>query len=97
MAILILKRTSILLGADASYLLALIAHERAERAMDRWQHDPGDKNRLDAGQLWKSAAEAWQRYLDNFPELRDDFRDRDRQARQLRDQCQASLQPLSKK
>jgi hypothetical protein len=94
----IVKQTSSLLGAEACYQLALIAHERAERALTRWRHAPDDKTRREAAALcWKTALEAWQRYLDNYPELRGDFRDRDAHARRLRERCLEEQLRLSMK
>jgi hypothetical protein len=52
------------LGEEATYLLALCMHEKAERNQIRFER--GQKNESPAG-AWETAAEWWQQYLDKYP------------------------------
>ncbi len=52
------------LGEEATYLLALCMHEKAERSQVRFER--GQKNESPAT-AWETAAEWWQQYLDKYP------------------------------
>ncbi len=52
------------LGEEATYLLALCMHEKAERSQVRFER--GQKNESPAA-AWETAAEWWQQYLDKYP------------------------------
>ena len=91
------KITSLLLSAEASYLLSITMHERAERAMARFELAPNENARREAEDLWKNASGSWQRYLDNYPELRTDFKDRDEHAAKLHERCREGLANTAKK
>jgi hypothetical protein len=84
MAYLVLLQTSALLSADASYQLALVAQEQAERAMAQWRRQPNEKTQAEAERLWKRAASGWESYFGNSS---GQFKDRDRQAELLRGEC----------
>ena len=90
-ALLIRRQTSTLLNAQADYELAMILHERAVRALLRWKLKPDNATRTEAERLLSSAIDGWQRYLDNHPELREEFADRDQHARSLQKQARATL------
>ena len=91
MALLVRRATTRLLSAESSYYLAMLVHEKAERSQARLERTPGAKNRTESALLWKDASDWWRRYLDNYPDLRSRFKDRDDQARQLRDRCKTFL------
>lgn len=98
-AMLLRKKTSLLLRADASYHLALLMQERAERAALRQLQSPDDKKKEEALSLWRNAVGSWQRYLDNYPELRVPsvaFPDRDAHARELHERCKTQLETNKK-
>jgi hypothetical protein len=52
------------LGEEATYLLALCMHEKAERSQVRFER--GQKHEAPAA-AWETAAEWWQQYLDKYP------------------------------
>jgi hypothetical protein len=93
---LIQRQTSRLLGAEATYLLALLVHEQAERAQAHLKAQPEARELTEVERSWKIAAEWWQRYLDNYPELRFAFKDRDDQAKRLLARCREQLDALKK-
>jgi hypothetical protein len=93
---LIQRQTSRLLGAEATYLLALMVHEQAERAQAHLKPQPEASDLAAAERSWKIAAEWWQRYLDNYPELRLAFKDRDDHAKRLLARCREQLDQSKK-
>jgi hypothetical protein len=58
------------MGAEATYLLALTKHEKAERAQARLDALPGSQHpdRIkDCREAWETAANWWKRYLEEYP------------------------------
>ena len=51
---------------------------------------PDEKARAQASRMWQEAAGWWRRYLDNYPDLRDHFKDRDHHAAELMERCNES-------
>lgn len=49
---------------EATFLIALLKHEEAERHQARREHAGGDSLKADAVNAWKEAANAWGSYLD---------------------------------
>jgi hypothetical protein len=97
MALYVRRQTSRLLSAEATYELALLVHEQAEREQARLEMKPDSAAGAEAGRAWRNAADWWQRYLDNYPELRGSFKDRDAHARRLLDRCKQFLRDEGKK
>jgi len=97
MLFLVRRQTSRLLGAEAAYQLALITHERAERALARWELAPSEARRSEAERLCQTAVDTWQRSIDNYPELDAEFPDREAHSVALREKCQEVLGMLAAK
>ena len=68
--VFVLGRAADPMGAEATYLLALAKHERAERAQARLARTaPGKTGReeRDAKAAWRTAEALWGTYLENYP------------------------------
>jgi hypothetical protein len=95
----IFQKTSSLLSAEASYQIALVKHERAERASAVWLRQPDNNKRAEAVKLWSSAVAAWRIYLQNY-DLDDEigryYTDRNDHARRLQKSCEEQLALIQK-
>lgn len=92
---LVRKDTSRVLSAEASYQLALVIHEKAERAQTLQEHVPSANGKAEAKRMWSNAADLWQQYVDNYPELKNYYRDRNIHSRELLARCKEHLQDAS--
>jgi len=57
------------LHAEATYLLALTFHERAQRLHVQQEKQPTADAAKSAHSEWKNCRDWWQRYLSNYPEI----------------------------
>jgi hypothetical protein len=68
--VFILERTALPLDADATYLLALCKHEKAEKAQAKFERlgsKKGTREEKEAQAAWKTADSLWSTYLENHP------------------------------
>ncbi len=103
MVMLVRRSTSLLLCAEAKYLIALVVQERAERLQARLDYgsakdDPRTKNDLktEAARAWDNAADNWKVFLNNYPKLTVYYKHRFDHARQLQKRCQQHLADAKK-
>ena len=69
--------------AEATYLLALCVHEKAERLQARAGRTKKESDLEAARDGWKNAQDWWQNYLRNSPQVRGAFPAREKHARHL--------------
>lgn len=96
MVMLVRRNTSLLLSAEAKYLIALVVHERAERIQAQLDRAPTNELKAEAARTWENAIDNWRVFLSNFPELSEYYKPRFDHARELQRRAQQNL-PAAKK
>jgi hypothetical protein len=96
MVMLVRRNTSLLLSAEAKYLIALVVHERAERIQAQLERAPASELKAEAFRTWENAVDNWRVFLSNFPELNEFYKPRFDHARELQRRAQQAL-ALAKK
>jgi hypothetical protein len=71
------------MSAESTYLISLAVHEQAERYQLRYETEKHPELEPLTRDSWHNAREWWNRYLQNYPELAEQEKVRNEQARQL--------------
>jgi len=77
--------------ADATYLLALTFHERAERLQAQYDKQPTADSAKSVQSEWKNCRDWWQRFLSNYAEIHQAYPARQAHAQRLMSECEERL------
>jgi hypothetical protein len=83
--------------AEATYLLALTFHERAERLQTQYVKQPMPDSAKSVQSEWKNCRDWWERFLSNYAEIHQAYPARQAHAQRLLSECEERLKAEPKK